>query len=180
MNGGYKNGYQIYQRPMKLNLKKKKSPDLIGGVSVSHSRYPAVPRPAFTDRLKFPEEITELGSANVSDLLGKYTLLWSYVNQDAARLKVTLLRLQHQESRRTNDMFRENPRLSHVEKWRRDAVVSEDSYIEAVRQQISRAEAELEYANMYLANYDRYINALSRELTRKMSEYQRAPRAETP
>ena len=34
---------------------------------------PAFPRPVFADTLKFPQDITELETENVSDLLGKYT-----------------------------------------------------------------------------------------------------------
>ncbi len=105
-------------------------------------------------------------------MLGEYSALWSYVNQDNARLTVRVLQLQQQETRIANELYRERPRLMNVEKWRRDAVISEDDGIELIRQQIVNANSELEYVRSYLANYDKYINALSRELTRKMHETQ--------
>lgn len=105
-------------------------------------------------------------------MLGKYTLLWSYVNQDFARLKVRKLWLEQQEARRANEYLRTNPRLNHVEKWKRDALLKEDTIMEELQQQLTNVNAELEYTAMYLANYDRYITALSRELSRKMNERQ--------
>jgi hypothetical protein len=166
---------------MKLKVKKSAKPsaespsrssDLIGGSSVKYNKFPAIGRPSFTDKIRFPDEITELSDYNVSDLLGKYTLLWSYVNQDFARLKVRKLWLEQQEARRANEYLRTNPRLNHVEKWKRDALLKEDTIMEELQQQLTNVNAELEYTAMYLANYDRYITALSRELSRKMNERQ--------
>jgi hypothetical protein len=158
---------------MKIKVKVKPSASRnqnVTGSSISYSKFPVTGRPSFTDKLKFPEDITELTAANVSELLGKYTLLWSYVNQDRARLEVQLLRLQRLDSLRVNQMLRDNHRLNHIDKWRRDAVIAEDEQMETLKQQISSVQAELKYASMYLENYDRYANALSRELTRKTHE----------
>ncbi len=153
---------------MKLKLKHKSKP--APATDVRYGRMPTVARPKFTDSLKFPEDITELGSANCSELLGKYTLLWSYVNQDVSNLKVRQLKLQQREQLRLNQIFRENPAVNRLEKWRKDSVIAEDTYIEAIRSAMLTTNMQLETMNMYLANFDRYINALSRELTRKTHE----------
>lgn len=142
----------------------------LGGTLITYEEMPKVQRPKFVDTLRFPEDITELSAANCSELLGKYTLLWTFVNQDMARLKVRLLRLQHQEGVRVSEMFRHRPQLNQIEKWKRDSVISEDTQVESLRRQTSAINVELEYSGMYLANYDRYILALSRELTRKTHE----------
>lgn len=149
---------------------KSAAPRTVVGASIDYGSLPHTPRPAFTDALRFPDDITELGAANISELLGKYTKLWAFVNQDRARLRVQLIRLQQQEGKRINNIFRQRPTLNNLEKWKREAVLSEDEVIEQIRANRAAVEIALTHSEMFLENYDRYTNALSRELTRKTHE----------
>lgn len=134
---------------------------------------PKVERPSFADTIKFPESLIELSSANISELLGRYTLLFSLVNQDLASVNIDLLRTYAKETAKINEMFRRNPSMNSQERWKRDAIIEEDPDIEAIRSERSLLLQTKELCEMYLKNYESYTNALSRELTRKMAEESR-------
>ncbi len=129
-----------------------------------------IQRPKWTDRLSFPDDVTRLNAANVSELLGKYSQLWAYTNQELCKINVAILRLQTAESRRRNEIFRRNPAVNSQDRWRRDAVLESDPLIEKFLHEIEVNKMRRTYTDTYLANFDRYINALSRELSRKMNE----------
>ena len=159
---------------MKLKIKSasaKQSPVI--QTAISYARFPRVSRPSFVEKISFPEDITELEPANISDLLGKYTLLQSYVSQDLARINVRILHLEGSKARRINEMFRVQMNLNSQERWRRDAIVEDDEQVEEINRQFLRYRTEKTYAEMYVGIYEKYISALSRELTRKLSEVPR-------
>ena len=153
-----------------VSKNKKPAPVELGVTSIRYESMPQIAPPSFVHKLRFPEDLTELGTQNISELLGKYTLLWTYVNQDMARLRVKALKLSQKETNRINSKLREMPALNQIERWKRDALLAEDESIEFIRTEQTRTSMELEQCGMYLANYDKYINALSRELTRKTHE----------
>lgn len=140
------------------------------GRSFTKLGLPEVFRPKFASTLVFPSDITELTAQNISDLIGKYTLLYSYANQELSKLNVLILQSERREEIRVNDLFRTRPSLNQIEKWRRDSVLAEDTEIEEIRTNINRLQIQKEFTQMYLSNFDRYVNALSRELTRKTHE----------
>jgi hypothetical protein len=149
---------------MRVKIKATKA----AGVDLFTSlRFQRIQRPKFADSLKFPEDITELSPASVSDMLGKYTQMYAYANQELSLLNVALLGLQTQEARRTTEMFKANPSLNHQERWRRDCVVDTDPQIMNIQMEISLTKQSREVVQMFLNNYDRYLTALSRELSRK-------------
>lgn len=159
---------------MKIKLKKKKKNTDIKGTTVSGLKLPAVPRPDFLDGFVFPEDITELDPKQVSDLLSKYTLLYSYANQHVSKLSVKEIQLQTMESMRKNHIFRSRPYLNAQERWRRDSIIEEDRKIEEFRRRRSYLSQEKMLVQAYLDNYERYINALSRELSRKQFDHDRS------
>ena len=148
-----------------MKIKKKvKAP-----VSV-YNQLPSIVRPSFADTLVFPDDITELEAANISELHGKYSLMYSYVNQDLARLTVRMLQLQTKESLTINGICRANRGLNTVERWKRDTILGQDSDVEMLRAEMAKIQQAKVFAEMYLSNYEKYLNALSRELTRKTAE----------
>ena len=126
-----------------------------------------VPRPAFADSLKFPEDVTKLDAMNVSELHGKYTMMYAYANQELAKANVALLRLHSRVALRRNTVFRSRPTLNSQERWRRDAILDSDSDMEIIEAQITSVKMEKTWAEMFVANFERYLTALSRELSRK-------------
>ena len=114
-----------------------------------------------------------LTSVNVSALHAKYTLLYSYVNQERSRANVELLRAKAKEGAAINDILRQRPTINAQEKWRRDAAMNTEPRLVKVREEIDEIIIKKEIAEMYLANYEKYIAALSRELSRKTSEQER-------
>ena len=132
--------------------------------------FPFQNRPKFTDSLRFPDDLTSLDAANISELLGKYTKLYVYANQNACAINVALLRLDTRESLLRNSLFRNRPSLNNLDRWRRDAVISEDSQMERIVIERNSLLEKKELIQNFLTTYDRYVVALSRELSRKTSE----------
>jgi hypothetical protein len=149
---------------------KLKTQSSVVGVARTTANFPLLPRPRFADTLRFPADITELTAANVSELLGKYTQLYAYANQELALLGVRLLRVQFQRDIRRNEIFRKRPGLNGIERWRRDAVLDEDSQMEQLGAAENLIERQKVMLQMAQTNFDRYLVALSRELTRKTTE----------
>lgn len=130
---------------------------------------PGFPRPKFADSLKFPNDVTQLTGQNVSELLGKYTQLLTYVSEQHTFATVSVLDLETRIVSLANRIVVEDPKLSHIEKWRRDQIVDSDPRIFNLRVKLLEAKKHKEVAYMYISNYDRYISALSRELSRKLA-----------
>ncbi len=145
----------------------------LSGVSIVYGNFPVIERPSFTKTLKFPEDITELGAKNISDLHGKYTLLWTFASQDLARVNVQILAVETSISFRRNAIFRNRPMINQQDRWKRDAILESDPDIENLELQLAQAKAEKEQIQMWLNNFDRYLTALSRELSRKMNDQDR-------
>ena len=130
-------------------------------------RFPEIHRPEFTDQLRWPDDLTVLPAKSISDLLGKFTALQVYANQEHARIQSLLVEAQTEIQLRETEVFRANPAMNHQERWKRDAVVSSDPVIMELTRRIGRLKAEREYASGFALNYERYVNALSRELSRQ-------------
>ena len=151
-------------------LPRKKVEEVVGFNAQMPSLFRRIHRPTFADTLRFPEDVTQLSAANVSDLHGKYTQLFAFANQELSLVNVRILELQTAESLRINAVFRDNPSLNQQERWRRDAVLDTDIEMEKIHRQLAMAKAEREMTQMYIGNFDRYLVALSRELSRKSHE----------
>ena len=148
-----------------MKIKTKPQP-----VQESDSPFPFADRPAFSDSLKFPDNVTELDVAGVSELLGKYGQLWCFANQGLSQVNVRILSAQLDESKLINSIFRENGSVNSIEKWRRDAVFDSDPQLEAIREKIQRLKMEKETLLMFVGNFDRHCQTLSRELSRRLHQ----------
>ena len=155
---------------MKLSKAKTKvsvaGSNVVGSLRKLGSFY-EIPRPAFADTLVFPDDVTKLEASNVSELHGKYTQMYAYANQELAKANVALLRLNARVSVRRNAVFRSRPTLNAQERWRRDAVLDADKDMEIIEAQITAVKMERTWAEMFVGNFEKYIAALSRELSRK-------------
>lgn len=153
---------------MKLKRKRhstgqtKEAPEL-----ATHLQLPKIHRPKWTDKIRFPDDITELHSSNIADLLGKYTQLWALVNQDSCRITQELLRYDAAEQSRINEMIDRRPAINTLEKYKKDGVFGADPKIASYRRSRKSLHIQKAATEFYLTTYDKYINALSRELTRK-------------
>lgn len=130
-----------------------------------------IERPSFIESLVFPADtITLLDSEQVSDLHAKYTLLYAYANQAFSETNVAILQLQNQRTERENEIYRSQPGINTLEKWKRDAKMKEDGKIESFNQSLMVANMRRITFEMMLQNFERFIAALSRELSRKHYE----------
>ena len=155
---------------MKLSFRKRKSNQITGSEVRYLHGFPEVERPAFIDKLKFPEDLTQLTAQNVSALHGKYTQLYAFANQELAKLEIKTLRIRQQEAIRRNEIFVERPSINSLDKYRRDAVYKSDDKMESLGQEMFRLECAKVATVSFKDSYDRYLQALSRELTRKTSD----------
>lgn len=154
---------------MKLPRKTNKSQP-VGGEIFGSKSLPQFGRPAFADTLRFPADITSLDARNISELLGKYTAMYSFVNEQQGKISGKLLNLQTVESLLRNKMLRDAPSLNNLERWRRDTVLDADPAIETLFEQQQILKGQRDHAGVFLGNYERCITALSRELSRKMQD----------
>jgi hypothetical protein len=130
-----------------------------------------IDRPNYADTLVFPAQtLTSLDSEQVSDLHAKYTLLYAYANQSLAEINVEILRLQNKRGERENEIYRRNTAINSLEKWRRDAKMKEDTAIERLNFALTQEHFKRIQLEAILGNYERFIAALSRELSRKNFE----------
>lgn len=150
---------------MKIKVKRKAStetPELY-----THLKLPKIRRPKWADTIRFPDDLTELHSSNIMELLGKYTQLWALVNQDLCRITQELLRYDAAEQSRVNEILEHRPGVNRLEKYKKDGVFGADPKIAAYRQTRKALHIQKAAVEMFLSTYDKFINALSRELTRK-------------
>lgn len=77
---------------------------------------PSIPRPAFTDGLKWPRDITQLPAHNLSDLLGKYTALKAYALDCQAKALTEELRIIGKLESAKTAIYIANPSIAHIEK----------------------------------------------------------------
>ena len=99
--------------------------------------------------------------------MGKYTGLLAYAHQDLSELNRESLRLDAMERERRFAMMQENPRLNTLEKHKREAFYEADRTMRRVFNQRTYVNMSKEHTMMFMANYERYIAALSRDLTRR-------------
>lgn len=159
-----------------MRLKKKKRSTTRRLKLISHLRLPSVRRPDFADHLRFPEDITQLNGENVAELLGKYTLLYSYAAQDMAFLNQESLRIESHERIRRSEIVQQNPRINTIEKYKREAFFEADSKLRSLQEHRTVVNIRKETTGMFMNNFDKYIQALSRELTRKTTTEERERR----
>ena len=146
---------------------------------ISHLRLPSVRRPDFADHIRFPDDITQLNGENVAELLGKYTLLYTYAAQDMAFLNQESLRIESHERVRRSEIVQNNPRINTIEKYKREAFFEADSKLRSLQNHRTVVSIRKETTGMFMNNFDKYIQALSRELTRKTSSEEKERRYST-
>jgi len=127
-------------------------------------------RPAFADTLKFPDDITQLDAQNVSELLGKYTKLLAYAAQEHAKQTVRMLEIECKMAELQSEIFIQSPGIAHIERWKRDQKIQAHPRMFNIRITLLEINQRREMLSMFVSNFERFINALSRELSRKLAQ----------
>lgn len=128
-----------------------------------------IPRPAFTDALFFPDDVTKCSLSDVSRLHGQYTALYAYVVSECAKLGQEALRIESELFVRKNNVTRTG--LTYGKnKYKIDVEVRADMSMEKLHLKLHKVREHEEVTKRYLEIYDRYIAALSREMTRRTAE----------
>lgn len=153
---------------MKIRMKAKPASSAVP--ALKFSLFPAINRPSFADSLSFPDDVTSLTARNVSELHGKFTAMFAYACQNMANINVEILHLEAQLDETKAGIYHRSPHVNAQERWRRDAVLDSDPDIRAINLKLMRKRQEKEMTQMYLTAFERYIAALSRELSRKSVE----------
>lgn len=151
-----------------MKLKSKKSGAIIG--TETYVNLPSFERPKWADNLRFPDDITQLNAQNVSELIGKYTALLCYVQEQYSRLCVKLVSVESQAQQLESRIYLDTPQIAHLERWRRDQKINADSRMLGLKIRETEVRKHKEVTWSFVQNYERCISALSRELTRKTSD----------
>lgn len=151
---------------MKLKRKPKKAVESVVGADVAVD-LPVFERPKYADRLRWPDDITQLTAQNVSELLGKYTACLCYAEAQLAKYRQAILVAEDQFNRTKIRIYEEEPAIIRLEKNKRELKLDSDTGILTMKSRLKTLRRFEIAAQMYVTNYERKITALSRELSRK-------------
>lgn len=124
-------------------------------------------RPAFADSLRFPDSLADLPPAAISDLIGKYTVLMVYAQQDLAEISRDLIRIDYEERNALAEMLVQRPQLNTIPKHQRDGVIETSPSIRFIRKRQTEALLRKEHTVMFVNRFQSFVNALSRDLSRR-------------
>lgn len=139
----------------------------VTGASILFQNYQEFVRPSFTDRLRFPDDLTSLQLENISELIGKFTQLLAFANAEACRFKVDLMHVESAETLRRRELMLTQPAMNSLERWRRDSTLDLDMQVMELERRKISLRTQLLAAETARDNFDRYVWALSRELSRR-------------
>lgn len=130
---------------------------------------PKFKRPAFADSLRFPTDVTQLTGQNIGELMGKYAALLAFVEQESTSWTILELRTEQELEQQQTQFMLVNPRTVFLERWRLDIRMKQDLKIQSLRVRLSKIRELKERAASMVRTYDRLINVLSRELSRRLA-----------
>lgn len=134
--------------------------------------FPPIERPAYTDSLKFPDDLTAISLQEVSRLHGRYIGLYAYVVSECSKVNQEVLRIESEMFVRRNNVTRTG--LTYGKnKYKIDVEVRADMTLQELQLKRNKAQERKEIIEKFLEIYDRYAQALSREMTRRTTEMQR-------
>ena len=131
-----------------------------------------IERPAFTDSLRFPDDITKLSSSNVSALHGNYVSLYAYAVSELSLASVQALRIRSEMHVRRNNVSRTGQTYGK-KKHAIDIEVRNDKALEDLQLKVDVVEQKIKQLEAFVTIFDRYASTLSREITRRTSEMTR-------
>lgn len=151
---------------------KAKAPTRPADRTLPWMQFPEEPRPSFADTLTFPPDITALTPREVSALHGRYTAMFAYATAEQAKLRIEKLRYESEAQIHKNNIQRNG-----VTYGRRKGDVDTQVRLDMKMQQLYAAMISLDQRILFIDSrisiFDRYMNTLSRELTRRTSEFQK-------
>lgn len=122
----------------------------------------------------FPNDLTALAPANVSELLGKYTQLYAYALQCQADYAIAELKLKQEEAFAESRILSKEPNALHLEKWRKEAKLSTYPELQQFHSRWVVVSSGKKAAETFATIYQSYVSALSRELSRRSSISERS------
>jgi len=104
--------------------------------------------------------------------MGQFTEMYAYASCVLAKATCEEISSLTEEAEAKGRIFRESPGVNSQARWRRDAVLMTDSRLGEVNLRRNRIKIRMETAKAFVTIYDRYVQVLSRELTRRTSHGQ--------
>jgi hypothetical protein len=126
-------------------------------------------RPKFVDHIRFPDDIYQLTPQNVSELHGKYTKIYTFCNQALASAAIRITHYEAEIYKAKQKVHLEKPSLISLERWRIDHITSSDPEVVRLSSLLLKNKMKKDYLTGIVENFDRYLIALSRELSRRSS-----------
>lgn len=126
--------------------------------------------PGGLDTVILPKDLFTLEPANIADLHYKLTSKLAVASATVAEAEVTIMRLKAAQQRRMSAIYAEKTGIASKEKWKYQAIMDGDPEVAGIREKISVAEAKKTIATSHVAIYSAYINSVSRELSRQLSQ----------
>jgi len=152
---------------MRLTKSSSLPPAVVEIIEAYDKQFGKLTRPAFADKLVFPDDITAIDSSNVSELLGKYTQLAVFALNALSQISMAITLTESHFLRARNQLLKDKPTLLGTEKWRFDKVVENDDAFLALEQKMTEFKMKKEYLTGLTGTFEKFIYALSRELSRR-------------
>jgi len=156
----------MLRRKQKTSAQKKdQSQNVVS--SSTKAWLPKVERPDFADTLEFPHDITQLDPAGLTRLMGRYEVLRAYVLFDYADSKQMELDAQTKLKEQISKCSMEVNTGAKTPKYLVDREIESSEEIILLRNILVKAQSLKIRQEAYLEVYERFVSALSRELTRQ-------------
>lgn len=125
-------------------------------------------RPKFAESLRFPDSVSALEAENITDLMGKYTKLLAYVKGCWSSLKRDELSIERQINEVKRDLYVKNPSNFSTRGNGQYAIQFNPKVFE-LNGNLNLARQEIVITESHIDVYEKFINTLSRELSRRYS-----------
>jgi hypothetical protein len=128
-----------------------------------------IDRPSYTDKIRFPDDLTALHSVDLGRYHGRYVGLHVYASSELAKINVEELRIESEISQKRSHRFL-SLAAQQVPKWQLEIQLEANIHIQELRRRLLEVKVKKERVLSYMLNFERYANALSREMSRRAAE----------
>lgn len=130
-------------------------------------------RPQDAKNAQMPEDPTRLNTRKAFVSYTGMVAWFAYCNEALADIRIRLI--EYSRRLRTAKMYA-RIRLKQKTKWETDDALMKDKKVHALSEIVDRLEAKKIALEAVVDNYDKKAAAMSRDLTRRQTEYERSGR----
>lgn len=125
-------------------------------------------RPKYASDLEFPDDITKITASEVSKLHARYIGLQTYALAERAKIDVKILEIESERNRLTTQKRSQLFTSGNHKQWEQKAII--DSAVDKFEEKLLPLRQTQILIQSRIDIFEKYIIALSRDLTRRQHE----------